>query len=637
MAYTIISQNNNTTTLSDGVNTITVPSRVNLTSGNFTIVEVNNNMATLEDGDGNVYRDIPCVVNLVDAGGGGGTVDKSKIVNADTIPTASADNAGYVYLYTGETDANYTHGYVYQNKVTTTYTDSITFDPASISGTTVTATAGALAGLCAEYGSGDITDIIKGTLTYDQSGGLLVFVGLDDTDTQVCTFQLYTQDYIDAGFTFTGTLADGDVINFAGTITESSSYAWERIDVQPAPEALPDQTDHSGKFLTTDGTDASWGTTVQDDTLNVKRNTGSSNMSHYIRLYNSYSTGNNYTALACRGGYELAIINYINGSTTQSGVVSSQIFRKNNTITPDSLGDSTHIWSRTYTEKLNNGNDITVPTVAGSMSVQVSTVPTADSTFEGQIYQYIGATDSTYTNGRFYKCVSDGGNPATYSWTRVDVQPAGGSLPSQTGNSGKFLTTNGTTVSWGAALQNKIDSSNQLILLSDKTTVGSQSILIGAFSYNVYGDNTVAIGDHCGANGNAAVAIGSAAMSDKNLTVSIGAYSNVNFGTVTQGTASTAVGANTKTDGDYSIALGNNAQSTATNAIQIGSAGATATTNSDANTLKVGNANGNFEIMDANGNLPADRLASTSGLADGNYRLRLTMASGVPTLSWVAE
>lgn len=73
MAYTIISQNNSTTTLSDGVNTITVPSRVNLTSGNFTIVEVNNNMATLEDGDGNVYRDIPCVATLAGEGGGGGS------------------------------------------------------------------------------------------------------------------------------------------------------------------------------------------------------------------------------------------------------------------------------------------------------------------------------------------------------------------------------------------------------------------------------------------------------------------------------------------------------------------------------------------------------------------------------------
>jgi hypothetical protein len=73
LAYTIISQNNSTTTLTDGVNTITVPSRVNLTSGNFTIVEVNNNMATLEDGDGNVYRDIPCVATLAGEGGGGGS------------------------------------------------------------------------------------------------------------------------------------------------------------------------------------------------------------------------------------------------------------------------------------------------------------------------------------------------------------------------------------------------------------------------------------------------------------------------------------------------------------------------------------------------------------------------------------
>lgn len=91
MAYTIISQNNNTTTLSDGVNTITVPSRVNLTSGNFTIVEVNNNMATLEDGDGNVYRDIPCVVNLVDAGGGGSSLPDQTGHSGEFLTTDGTD------------------------------------------------------------------------------------------------------------------------------------------------------------------------------------------------------------------------------------------------------------------------------------------------------------------------------------------------------------------------------------------------------------------------------------------------------------------------------------------------------------------------------------------------------------------
>ena len=85
--------------------------------------------------------------------------------------------------------------------------------------------------------------------------------------------------------------------------------------------------------------------------------------------------------------------------------------------------------------------------------IQVSTVPTATSTNEGQIIQYIGTTTSTYTNGYFYKCTSDGATPTpSYSWVRVDVQPAGGgsSLPSQTGHSGEFLTTNGTDASWAA-------------------------------------------------------------------------------------------------------------------------------------------------------------------------------------------
>ena len=182
------------------------------------------------------------------------------IVKSSTMPSGSTVPAGAVYQYVGTTNATYTHGYIYENVSTPSYTGTVEFNPASISGTTAACSGDDFAALVAEWGSGNITDIIKGTLTYDLSGGLLVFVGLDDTDTQVCTFQLYTQDYEDAGFTFTGTLQDGDVITFTTTISESASYAWTRIDVQPAPEALPSQTGNSGKFLTTDGTTASWAT-----------------------------------------------------------------------------------------------------------------------------------------------------------------------------------------------------------------------------------------------------------------------------------------------------------------------------------------------------------------------------------------
>lgn len=56
-------------------------------------------------------------------------------------------------------------------------------------------------------------------------------------------------------------------------------------------------------------------------------------------------------------------------------------------------------------------------------AVQYSTIPTASADNLGDIIQFTGTTDANYTNGYFYKCVSDGQEPATYAWTRIDVQP----------------------------------------------------------------------------------------------------------------------------------------------------------------------------------------------------------------------
>lgn len=68
--------------------------------------------------------------------------------------------------------------------------------------------------------------------------------------------------------------------------------------------------------------------------------------------------------------------------------------------------------------------------------VQVSALPTASEDEVGNIYQFVGTTDANYTNGYFYKCVSDGQDPATYSWTQTDVQPA----PSGGGSTALSLT-----------------------------------------------------------------------------------------------------------------------------------------------------------------------------------------------------
>ena len=64
-----------------------------------------------------------------------------------------------------------------------------------------------------------------------------------------------------------------------------------------------------------------------------------------------------------------------------------------------------------------------------------------------------------------------------------------------------------------------------------------------------------------------------------------------------------AIGSTSHATKSYSLAIGFVAQATAIRAIQLGNG-----TNSVANTFKVGNANGNFEMMDADGNVPLERL-----------------------------
>lgn len=126
MSYTIIGQNNSVTTIDDGNgHTLHIPSRVALAIGTtFTITEVNNNMATLTDSNGKVYRDIPCVVDLVGSGGGSSLPDQTghagEFLTTDgtdaswadapttqksVLPVASSSNEGAIYQYIGATPA----------------------------------------------------------------------------------------------------------------------------------------------------------------------------------------------------------------------------------------------------------------------------------------------------------------------------------------------------------------------------------------------------------------------------------------------------------------------------------------------------------------------------------------------------
>jgi len=107
----------------------------------------------------------------------------------------------------------------------------------------------------------------------------------------------------------------------------------------------------------------------------------------------------------------------------------------------------------------------------------------------------------------------------------------------------------------------------------------------------------------------------------------------VGAGTMKGAYYSTAVGDGAWASGTQSIALGTNARATASSAIQVGSTGL-GTTNSDANTFKVANANGNFEIMSADGTVPTARLTKvnitvTLAVADWSSNTQTITVSGI--------
>lgn len=662
--------------------------------------------------------------------GGAGAIDDNKIIiKSEEIPTASADELGKFYCYSGETNSSFAHGYVYECVAgSTTYDDSVTFEPATLSGTVVTATAGALATLAATYIVGDITTITNGTMTFDAAGELWVFVGKDTENNTVGHFQIYQQDYVDAGFTFTGTPQDGDVIAFTCSISESTSYSWERIDLQPAAklgrylsgwncatglattnpqespyeyttgdyfivsavaaaggtnyrpngssyvigqasttvessvvtindtylydgtnwmllktgsavtsvngqvgdvsldinDVSPTQTGKSGYVLGTDGFVAGWVVPekIQRNALPQASEDELGNIYQFMGATDSTYT-NGYFYKCVSDGQEPATYSWENIEVQEvdalplsGGTMTGTITSTSLTPITVSLGGYNHSikFSGSYATPdislfYNIGSSTNIPTVhlpdiesvsvqaglfkkqpndvgyelprgSGSIFVQASTMPTAGSAFLGNVIQFVGTTDSTYIHGHIYECVSDGQPTPTYSWTEVQLG-GGSSLPDQTGQSGKFLTTDGTDASW---------SDKPLVNLSTvSSSVYAGSMGIGqspSYSQAVMLGIYAAARDGCVAIGHSAEAWGCG--------VSIGrqAQANVNNG--------------------YSVSIGYRARTSAVHAIQLGTTGSDFTTNSDANTFKVANANGNFEMMDANGYIPAARLKNAA-------------------------
>lgn len=172
-------------------------------------------------------------------------------------------------------------------------------------------------------------------------------------------------------------------------------------------------------------------------------------------------------------------------------------------------------------------------------------------------------------------------------------------LPDQSGNSGKFLTTDGTTASW----------SNKPLV---NRSTNASSIMINLPTENLFGSEQYAdcvfVGPGARATNSRNIMLGKNISSTFKDNVCIG----WDFSCV--GTKSIFITAEVNYTGywesKYQTAIGYKARTAADYAIQLGSRGEEVANNLDANTFKVANANGNFEMMSADGTIPADRIGN---------------------------
>ena len=123
--------------------------------------------------------------------------------------------------------------------------------------------------------------------------------------------------------------------------------------------------------------------------------------------------------------YQLAdLVEYSSSSTYAVGdyvYYNDLIYKCNTAISTPEDFDNTKWTQKSYNEYLDENLGTSKQDI-----IQYSTMPTASISNVGKIVQYIGATNSTYTNGYFYECVSDGELTPTYSWTAINVQASQG-------------------------------------------------------------------------------------------------------------------------------------------------------------------------------------------------------------------
>lgn len=166
--------------------------------------------------------------------GDGGVGLDQIIVKSNVIPDAGEKYVDAVYQYVGETNETYTHGYIYECVSSQSTLARAIYTPAYF---VFDENRGSLVNFFSEI-TDDYLQVVSGRFKYLQAGDIWNINGLDENgNTVFSNYQLYTQDLIDAGFTFIvpmGDIEDDEEVSYELKYFQQTNYAWNRIDVQPS-------------------------------------------------------------------------------------------------------------------------------------------------------------------------------------------------------------------------------------------------------------------------------------------------------------------------------------------------------------------------------------------------------------------
>ena len=158
--------------------------------------------------------------------------------------------------------------------------------------------------------------------------------------------------------------------------------------------------------------------------------------------------------------------------------------------------------------------------------MQFATMPTANADNLGKIVQYVGTSvANSYTNGYFYKCVSDGQSPATYSWEQTNVQDGA----SYTAGTNIEITNAGVinnTIPYKQSNSSAINYRGEIFgdgSFSSSDVSGATGIGKGSY----VASSCVAIGHSSRAEQNSGIAIGYAAKARRSSCIALGTSANV--------------------------------------------------------------------------------------------------------------